>query len=326
MRDSDAQPTQSGEAGATSQVSLFVDLDHSLLRSDLLWEGLVALLRSSPFQWLALPFWLLGGRASFKQRLARVVSFDPTDLPYRARVLDHIQSARSEGRTVVLASASPLVWVQAVSDHLGCFDAVLASEGDRNLKGKEKLDAILSFCAGGPFEYVGDSSADIPIWKASSRATLVCPRGGLENALSSGPPVTVISDPPGESRAGALLRELRPAQWVKNVLVFIPLLLAQDWGDAWRLMAAIWAFVGFCVVASTGYVVNDLIDLKNDRAHAEKRFRPDCFRGASRLLGAFPGGCSGCDVYSACKFLAGPGHHGDACLLPGAYAQLFLLF
>ena len=274
MRDSDAQAAQTGEDESISGAWLFVDLDQSLLRTDLLWEGMVTLLRSSPFQWLALPFWLLGGRASFKQRLARVISFDPTDLPYRSRVLDHIQSARSQGRKVVLASASPRVWVQAVSDHLGCFDAVLASEGDQNLKGKEKLDAILSFCGGDPFEYVGDSSADIPIWKASSKATLVCPRPGLEKALSPGPPVKVISDPPGESRAGALLRELRPVQWVKNVLVFVPLLLAQDWGDAWRLMAAIWAFVGFCVVASAGYVVNDLIDLKNDRAHAEKRFRP----------------------------------------------------
>ena len=274
MRDLRAQSAQSGEAGSVTPGWLFVDLDDSLLRGDLLWEGLAALLRSSPLRLLFLPFTLLSGRAAFKQELARLIAFDPEGLPYRAAVLDQIQSARGLGRKVVLASASPLVWVQAVADHLGCFDAVLASDGHHNLKGQEKLEAILSLCGGEPFEYIGDSSADIPIWKAAAQATLVCPSQGLENALSSGPPVTVISESSSESRMRALLRETRPTQWVKNVLVFVPLFLAQDWGDTGRLVSATWAFIGFCLVASTGYVVNDLMDLKNDRAHQEKRFRP----------------------------------------------------
>ena len=274
MRDEGARTTQGVEPDPDVPGWLFVDLDQTLLKGDLLWEGLLGLLRSSPLRCLLIPFWILAGRAAFKQKLARAVSFSPPDLPYRDSVLALIRTAHDEGRKVVLASASPRVWVQAVADHLGGFDAVLATEGDLNLKSETKLAAIQALCADEPFEYVGDSPADIPIWKASARATLVEPRRGLEEALSEGTLVKVVSDAVPEGLGSLLLRELRPPQWVKNTLVFAPLFLAHEWSEGWRLASVVWAFVAFCVVASAGYVFNDLIDLGNDRAHAEKRSRP----------------------------------------------------
>ena len=252
---------------------LFVDLDNTLLRGDLLWEGVAGLLRSAPLRLLVLPIWLLSGRAIFKQKLAEAVPVSPDGLPFRASVVEYILSARAQGRSVVLASASPRIWVQAVADHLGCFDHVLASDGERNLKGSEKLAAIRAYAGEEPFEYVGDSSADMPIWRASSVATLVGAGVAYEKSLAGGPTVQVLAEPE-RPRGWPSLREVRPAQWVKNALVFAPILLAHEWGDGARLIAVGITFVAFCCVASMGYVLNDLIDLESDRFHAEKRSRP----------------------------------------------------
>ena len=266
--------TAQGVGQAMSPPWLFVDLDKSLLRGDLLWEGLVGLLRSAPLRLFALPFWLLSGRAIFKQRLSEAVPLSPAGLPFRSSVIEYIHSARAQGRSVVLASASPQVWVQAVADHLGCFDRVLASDGQRNLKGSEKLAAIRACAGEQAFEYVGDSSADIPIWNASAVATLVGSGSAHEKKLVGRPTVQLLSEAEIYSSSGGLLRELRPSQWVKNALVFAPLILAHEWADGARLMAVCVAFVAFCCVASMGYVINDLMDLESDRSHAEKRLRP----------------------------------------------------
>ncbi|MHB1155902.1 MAG: UbiA family prenyltransferase [Phycisphaerales bacterium] len=77
-----------------------------------------------------------------------------------------------------------------------------------------------------------------------------------------------------EPIAISVLRLIRPQQWVKNVLVFVPLLLAHRTGDTTKVKDALLAFVAFSLVASLGYIVNDLKDREADRLHPRKRFRP----------------------------------------------------
>lgn len=273
MRDEKVSTTQR-VGQVMSPPWLFIDLDQSLLRGDLLWEGLAGLLRSAPLRLLALPLWLLSGRAIFKQRLSEAVSLSPSGLPFRSSVIEYVHAAQAQGRSVVLASASPRIWVQAVADHLGCFDGILASDGQKNLKGSEKLAAIRACAGEEPFEYVGDSSADIPIWNASAVATLVGPGLVHEKKLASGPSVHILPEVESLSWGGGLFREVRPSQWVKNALVFAPLILAHEWADGARLIAVGIAFVAFCCAASMGYILNDLIDLESDRLHPEKCSRP----------------------------------------------------
>lgn len=77
------------------------------------------------------------------------------------------------------------------------------------------------------------------------------------------------------ARAGALWRAVRPHQWAKNLLVFVPLALTPDrLGDASQWLAALWAFAALCAVASAGYLFNDLRDVEADRLDPATRGRP----------------------------------------------------
>jgi 4-hydroxybenzoate polyprenyltransferase len=250
---------------------LYVDLDGTLVASDTLWELLIEFLRERPWDLLRLPFWLLGGRARFKSRIAGGVQLQPEGLPYRPEVLELLREARDRGRRTVLATASDVQVAAQVARHLALFDDLLASDGDTNLKGSAKADAIEQH-AGGSFEYAGNSAADLPVWSRASRAILVAPsRAATRAAERLALPTTVIGAGPSVFRAA--LHSLRPHQWVKNALLFVPLILAHN-PDRQRLAATALAFLTFCACASATYLLNDLVDIRADRRHPRKRKRP----------------------------------------------------
>jgi 4-hydroxybenzoate polyprenyltransferase/phosphoserine phosphatase len=249
---------------------VFVDLDGTLIRSDLLWESLCLFLRKHPFRCaFQAPIWLLGGKASFKARLAAWVVPDATHLPYRREVLSYLERQRDLGREIVLASASHRAWVQAVADHLGLFDDVLASDGESNLAGPVKLAAIQERVGTEGFEYLGNSAADLSIWEHAETCTLVAPTRAARS--SAGPSATLV--PPDEIWR-PLLRAIRPHQWAKNALMFAPLFLAHEVSEVERTLHTLLAFVCFCAAASAGYLINDLVDIDADRQHPTKRRRP----------------------------------------------------
>lgn len=259
--------------GSERPRNIFVDLDGTLIRGDLLWEGIRLLLQTQPLDLLRAPAWLLGGKAHFKSRLADRVTPDPQSLPYRQAVLEYLSAARGDGARVVLASASPAAWVDAVAEHLGSFDGVLASSDDHNLSGSAKLAAIREQVDDSPFEYLGDRSVDLPIWRAAARATAVAPTPSARRGLAALPQHHEIpTDRPNMRRV--VLRAMRPHQWAKNALLFAPLLLAHQVHDLGRLTSVFVAFLTFCAVASAGYVLNDLVDVDADRAHPTKCRRP----------------------------------------------------
>src|SRR5882757_6710265 len=73
---------------------------------------------------------------------------------------------------------------------------------------------------------------------------------------------------------GPAVKSMRPHQWVKNLFVAAPLVFARLVGDAHAATRAAFAFAAFCLLSSTVYLVNDLVDLDKDRAHPVKRKRP----------------------------------------------------
>lgn len=257
----------------TRTIPLVVDLDGTLLCGDMLHECAMRFVRETPLEiWRLVP-WLTQGRNALKYQLAEHVDVDVTVLPYREEVVEYVKSARASGRRTVLATATDERIARKIADHLGVFDEVLGSNLNRNLKGHVKLSALEQAFGKGGFDYIGDSPADRPIFAAARKAIIVCGREGI--AKSSGNSNYELLQPPiSKSRPLALLKSLRPHQWLKNVLVFVPVLVGHHYTDSGRVMQSVFAFVVMSLCASGVYVMNDLLDLQADRVHSRKRRRP----------------------------------------------------
>ena len=208
---------------------LVVDLDGTLTPTDTLVESIVQLLTLSPLNLLRLPLWLLRGRAAFKAEIASRTHISAPHLPFRESLLDYLRSERAGGRRIVLATAAHRSIADAVASHLDCFDAVLATESNCNLKGAEKLFAIHS-AVGENFVYAGDSAADLPIWKASRAAVLVGVTPGLAEKVRNAIPIEQ-EFPVQRPAVGDWLSALRVHHWLKNLLLFVPLLTAFSFTD-----------------------------------------------------------------------------------------------
>lgn len=272
-------------------VPLVVDLDGSLIRTDLLAECLFAALGRDPLSAVAALARIGEGRAALKARLAAIAAPDVASLPYNDAVLERLRTARAEGRPTALVSAADRRLVEAVAAHLGLFDEAHGSDGRQNLKGPAKA-AFLSrrFGAGG-FDYVGDARADLAVWDAARTALTVgaAPTFAAEVAGRAGAAEHLDPAPGGLASALPYLRAMRPHQWLKNALVLLPLIAAHSVeASGWAL--ALVAALAFSVTASSVYLLNDLIDIGADRAHPRKRHRPFASGQAGLVPGALLSG------------------------------------
>jgi 4-hydroxybenzoate polyprenyltransferase/phosphoserine phosphatase len=251
------------------------DLDGTLLATDTFVETLAAYLFRQPWRAPRILFWLLRGRAHCKGRLAAAIDPDVFQWPIRADVETLIKEAKNKGRPVVLATAAHRLVADSVAARLGYFDAVLASDGDINLKGRRKREAIREWMASAghdTFSYAGDSSADLPIWADADEVIVVQPTAALRKRVERlGKPVFVIGKT--TSLMDGLLAACRPYQWSKNALLFVPMLLAQKF-DLTTIGHVVVAFIAFSACASAIYIWNDIGDLQFDRTHPKKSSRP----------------------------------------------------
>jgi phosphoserine phosphatase len=158
---------------------LFVDLDGTLTATDTLIESLRLLIRRKPYWAFLLPLHALRGRAAFKETVARLVTIDATRLRYREGLIDYLRGEKAKGRRLILATAAHRSIAESVAHHLGIFDAVIASDRDHNQKGAAKLASIRAVVGDGAFDYIGDSTADLPIFRAARVAILVSPSKDL---------------------------------------------------------------------------------------------------------------------------------------------------
>lgn len=250
--------------------TLCVDLDGTLIATDMLWESAFSVLKVRPWLLLMLPVWLSRGRAHLKHRLAEAAHIDFSTLPYRQHVLDLLETEKGRGRAVVLATASDRLIAEGISRHLGLFTKVLASDGTTNLKSRAKEALLVEEFGMGNFDYIGDGRADIPCWKSAVVAMTVDP--SWANRLPNLQSLEDAHKPP-VSTLKSLIRAIRPHQWAKNLLLFVPALAAHrfEWSVQWDLILA---FCSLSLCASGGYILNDLLDVTADRQHPRKRFRP----------------------------------------------------
>ena len=252
---------------------LYVDLDGTLSATDLLHESLLQLVRVDPWALLQLPGWLLRGKAALKHEVAQRVDIDVTTLPYRPEVIQLIREARANGRRVVLATASDRKFAQLVAAHLGMFDGVIASDGAFNLGGARKLAAIQADAGGEAFAYAGDRATDLPVWRGSGGAVVVSRSRALARDAARDVPAEAVIAPKAVP-LGRYLYGIRLHQWLKNLLIFLPLMPVLHDLTPDILINAGLAFVAFGLMASGIYVFNDLLDLESDRRHHRKYRRP----------------------------------------------------
>lgn len=214
---------------------------------------------------------LLRGRAALKRHLARTAYIDAATLPYDAGVVAYVQDWRDRGGRTVLVTATDQSIADAIAAHLNLFDEVHGSSGGRNLKGAVKAEFLRQHFGTAGFAYAGDAYADLPVWQAARQAVTVnAPPALRRRAEAAAPGAEHLETTSPSPRA--YLRALRPHQWLKNVLVFLPMLAAHQL-DMVTTMQALLAFVSFSLIASSVYVVNDLLDLGADRAHPRKSSR-----------------------------------------------------
>lgn len=262
-----------GNAKNDSKQPLCVDLDGTLIHSDMLHETVLGLVKVDPLAALRLPCWLLRGKAKLKQRIAVRAEFDPASLPYNLAFVDWLRQQHSQGRRLILCTASDNSVAAPIAAHLGVFDEVMASDGVVNLAGANKAKALVERFGERGFDYAGNSATDLVVWEHARRAIVVNASGQLQSAAEACAEVEQVFE---GSKSGFVVwcKLLRVHQWLKNALLFVPLLAAHRVADGEAWLTLLLAFIAFSLCASSVYIANDLLDLDSDRQHPRKSKRP----------------------------------------------------
>lgn len=253
---------------------IFVDLDGTLIKTDLLFESFLKLVKNNPKKTI-ISIWILltKGIAKFKNYIAINTEINPEILPTNSHLLDYLLHEKISNRKIILATASNEKFAKQVAEHYAIFDDVIASTEEVNLKGKNKLEKIKEVAKGEDFEYIGDSSADIPIWQESKEITIVSDNKKLINKVCKiKHPKYLFSEETNSLKT--FLKAIRVHQWAKNILLFVPIVMAQQVLNLSLWIDLLLAFLSFSLCASSVYVFNDLLDLDADRLHETKKKRP----------------------------------------------------
>jgi 4-hydroxybenzoate polyprenyltransferase/phosphoserine phosphatase len=278
-------PTSPSTLDIATLPALCVDLDGTLVKSDTLYDYALAVARHHPRALINIPAWLLQGKAALKRHLANTIQLDIVHLPYNRELLQYLEQQRATGRPLYLATAADANTANRIAAHLGIFTGVLASDGQLNLAGKNKLAAFQSRF-GDNFSYIGNALPDLPLLQHCQEPMVANPTPALRAALRKARITPVRTFDERAAPLKAWLKAIRLHQWAKNVLIFLPLLLAHAWAPG-LLAAAALAFLSFGLCASATYIVNDLLDLESDRQHPRKRLRPFASGDLSVLAGVF---------------------------------------
>lgn len=273
------------ESRAVSLRPLCVDLDGTLVKSDTLIDSLLVLARTRPALLLALPLQVLRGKAAFKAFITDHVSLDVAYLPYNRTVLQFLNEEHAGGRAIYLATGADARLAKRVAAHLGLFAGVLGSDGAVNLTGTRKLDRLRETLGDGAYDYIGNDVPDLPLLAHATEGMVANPSLRLRMKLRSRHMQTARTFEEQRNVIWTAVKAVRPHQWSKNLLIFLPLLLAHVIAGN-RLLMAVLAFCCFSLTASSAYIVNDLLDIEADRRHAQKRLRPFAAGDLSAFAGA----------------------------------------
>jgi uncharacterized protein (TIRG00374 family) len=263
---------------------LCVDLDGTLIHTDLLLETSLLLIKRNPLYVLLLPVWLLKGKAACKAEIARRVELNVVVLPYNTEFIDWLRVQHQAGRQLWLCTASNYRLANAVAEHMGFFSGVIASSDTHNLSGRNKARQLVEKFGDKAFDYCGNNRVDMAIWRVSQGAVVV---NGNEHLRKNAETVSTLRAvfPKTGGLFKPVFKALRLHQWAKNVLVIVPLAAAHKLGDMVLIEQAVLAFLAFGLCASSVYLLNDMLDLEVDRQHPRKCKRPFASGKLSLLTG-----------------------------------------
>jgi 4-hydroxybenzoate polyprenyltransferase/phosphoserine phosphatase len=321
------EDTPPGRAVLAPGVPLCVDLDGTLVKSDTLVDSVLVLARQRPAEILRIPSWIAQGKAQFKKHVTSAVTLDVEHLPYNRPLLEWLRAEHGAGRAIYLATAADHTLAERVAEYLGIFAEVLASDGSTNLAGKNKLQAFREHF-GERFCYIGNAKPDVPLLAACESPMTANPHRALTAGLRHTKTTVAANFEDRSSTVKSWLRAIRLHQWAKNVLIFVPLILAHAWSLP-TVAGGLVAFLSFGLCASATYIINDLLDLEADRKHPRKRRRPFAAGDLSAIAGV-----SAVVVMMVAAFVLAfvvpvvierlPGRHG--LLLPLSFATWLLLY
>jgi len=252
---------------------LAVDLDGSLTYTDTLHESTLKLLSKQPLDAFKLPLWLTKGKASLKNKIAEKVELNPASLPYNQDLLEYLKEQKKTGRKLILCTAADSSIANKVAEHLELFDEVMASDGVTNLSSTSKAEALEARVGLKGFDYVGNSNDDLAVWQRANKAIIV---NASSSVIKKAEKICDIEKvfPAPKQDIRTWIRVFRLHQWVKNILLFMPMVAAHQFLNMDMWLPLIIAFFAFSLCASSVYVTNDLFDLEDDRQHPRKRKRP----------------------------------------------------
>lgn len=255
----------------TDKLPLVVDIDGTFLKTDMLFEGFWLAMGKHPLETVKTAFAHVGNRARLKEEITRLAEINVELLPVNPDIAEYMENAKADGREVIFASASNQVLVERLAEYHGIEGAHMGSDDTVNLSGKRKAQALNDRYGEGKYAYAGDQKLDLDVWRSAGEAIVVGhhPRQ-VKQLQDEG--IGVVQLKKTWSRRSAA-KGLRPHQWIKNVLLFLPLIAAHNL-DPIALVRVVLAMAAFSAAASSIYVVNDLLDLEADRLHPKKKFRP----------------------------------------------------
>jgi 4-hydroxybenzoate polyprenyltransferase len=269
----EANPAVPPPAPPLPQVPLCVDMDGTLLRTDTLIESVLMLIRRQPLTAVLALVWARRGKAYLKHQIAQRIHIDPAFLPYNQEVLLWLQQERLRGRQLLLVTGAERAIAEPVADFLCLFDAVISSGEETNMTGAAKRTALTERFGSGGFDYVGNSYPDLKVFRESRAAVLVNASASLVRDASRSCAVERVF-PRKKFGWRTIGRALRVHQWVKNLLVFVPVLTSHNMLDGRIVLRSLLLWLGFSLCTSSVYILNDLIDLEVDRRHPTKKNRP----------------------------------------------------
>jgi len=252
---------------------LVVDLDGSLTYTDTLHESTLKLLGKNSLNIFKIPLWLSQGKATLKNKIAQNVEIKPESLPYNQGLLNYLKKEKELGRKLILCTAADSSIANKVAKHIGIFDEVMASDGVINLSSDQKAKALEARFGLKGFDYVGNSNDDLAVWQRANKAIIV---NASSSVIKKAEKICDIEKelPPPKQDVSTWIRVFRLHQWVKNILLFMPMIAAHQFLNIEMWLPLIIAFFAFSLCASSVYIINDLFDLEDDRQHPRKRQRP----------------------------------------------------
>ena len=250
---------------------LAVDLDGTLIKGDILFESVFLFLKEKPLGIFLLILWLFKGKSYLKTELAKQVSPNVKTLPYNLELIEHLKEQKKSGAYLLLVTATVHHFAEKINQHLNLFDEVKGTDANTNLASSNKANWLSQRFEGQDFIYYGNSKADLAVWRKASGAVVVNADKNLSNAAKK--QTDVVSEMTPKQGASALLKAIRPHQWLKNLLIFVPLLASHEILNSQAIIACLLAFISFSFCASSVYLLNDSLDIEEDRQHPTKKHR-----------------------------------------------------